>query len=237
MNHKFEEKLIALAYGELDTNEAEQVRQQIAIDPDLQSKFEAYQYAFHGSSTPEWVPPPSLSNERLRRAILTQELRKDSKPGFAKLTFGFATLTAALLAVAVVPKFLQSPDIKLPSLGPAIASNEVSPDVAELTNPTPDALPKTVSSSPKKPAVTRKSTRKPTLYASKATRPVTTKLAASQPAETLLDEQLAGIAGGVTSAAVEREDADSVVFISGGGTTEGSKATEMKAPTGVPIGG
>lgn len=234
-NKRLEQKLIALAYGELDSREVETVRNAMDSNHELRKLFEAYQMAATASATPELFPPPSLSSDRLRQAILANELKPDSRPFLSRFGFGIASVAAAFFAIAVVPKMLQSPGLNLHDNKPVAINNAVESVTPSVTTKTPK--PATVTATVQQPKTITRSNRKPNLYASNDKPRANKNVTKVSHTPVDLHDSIAGIAGGAAAAGVERDDADSVIVISTGSVSEGSKATEMKSPTGVPIGG
>lgn len=75
MKRNFEDKLAQLAFGELDSQEAVKVEQEISADPKALRALSMYKDMRDGLRELSEVPEDQFSNERLRDAILKQGLR------------------------------------------------------------------------------------------------------------------------------------------------------------------
>jgi anti-sigma factor RsiW len=91
-NKQLEEKIIALAYGELDSSEVEQVRSAIADSEDAARLFEEFRSCRDAMSLLPAAPSASLGTERLRQRILSRTLRRPA------LRWGWACGAAAVAA-------------------------------------------------------------------------------------------------------------------------------------------
>lgn len=78
MNRKIEDKLIELAFGDLDSHEGARLEAIAAADPEAREALEAYRAMRFGLRDLSEVPADQLSKERLRNAILGQGLKPAS---------------------------------------------------------------------------------------------------------------------------------------------------------------
>lgn len=74
MNRKSEEKLIKLAFGDVNPDEARRIEAEAANDPDAARVLSSYREISSGLRGCAEVPANQLSKERLREAILAQGL-------------------------------------------------------------------------------------------------------------------------------------------------------------------
>jgi len=98
MNRKIEDELMKLAFEEMTPEQASELSQIAASDPEAQRTLTDYQDIKRSLRMLADVPPHQLSNERLRSAILGQGL----KPARKRFSLGWASMPLSAAALAVV---------------------------------------------------------------------------------------------------------------------------------------
>ena len=97
MDKKFEEKLLAAAFGDLTPEESEHLESRIGLDPEAEKALQEMRQIKQGLRELADVPPHQLSTERLRHAILHEGL----KPRTQRWSFGWLAAPAAAAAALV----------------------------------------------------------------------------------------------------------------------------------------
>lgn len=236
---RFRDELLLYAYGELEPTQVERVESHVAACAPCRRELELGRFAAMGAHAQPAPPPANLSTERLRRAILSEEL-KDARPNWV-FRLGFAgAAAAAILAVYVAvdlntPKTVTTGGALQAAAGPPNKDTSI-PDAAPLANrvepaPAPKAHPAVTFSKSSPKRITRRTGRPQAAAAER--HDVGELLAlASDAARSAAN----GLAEPVVSApSEERKSAGSDVIVIQPGS--GGSATESRNPNGISIGG
>jgi hypothetical protein len=130
---RFEDQVIGLAYGELDAAQAARVSEHVATCASCAGELALFKVAAEGARAGVEPPAPSLSNERLRQAILSSEL-KDARPWTWRVGLG----GAALAGLAAVWVFVVSrPTVSQPVVSPPMYAERSNPQTVPVP---PEAL-------------------------------------------------------------------------------------------------
>ncbi|GEM_PF-3389830 len=239
MNSKqLEEKIIALAYGELDSNEIEQVRSTIANSADAAQLFEEFKSCRDAMSLLPAAPSASLGTERLRQRILSRTLRRPAlRWGWAG---GAAALAASVFAAFYfVNRTQTSPYAPMPVSNPGIVA-----DNSHRAAPTP-AIEKTVEPTApiEKPTVTKRVNRSHRVLRSRSEDVITAASdSAAVNASSLVPpaaDKGASFDAAVATNVPNSPNDSTIVLISSGerGVAGTSRAVETDSDNGITIGG
>lgn len=134
MKHRYEDDLAMLAFGELPEAEAEPLRQIIEKDPEAASVYATYRDMAGGLKLLP-VPEHQLSTERLRDAILNQDLKQRSKAPFWQWLWGPIAVGAAAYLFMSFVNSGNRPLIPTPGSDKPILVDSGTPDLAQVNPP------------------------------------------------------------------------------------------------------
>ncbi|MFN8218964.1 MAG: hypothetical protein U0S12_02380 [Fimbriimonadales bacterium] len=122
MNGKLDKRLLELAFGDMNADEAESVRKAAANDAEAEATLRQYEAMKMDLLKLREVPAPQLSAERLRDRILTDGLRpKASVPWFSRY---WLPVAASAFVVGFFVIQMKKPSVSVPSL---VAANIEKP--------------------------------------------------------------------------------------------------------------
>lgn len=134
MKHRYEDDLAMLAFGELPEVEAAPLRQIIEKDPEAARVYASYREMAGGLKLLP-VPEHQLSTERLRDAILNQDLKQRSKAPFWQWLWGPIAVGAAAYLVMSFVNSGNRPLVPTSGSDKPILVDSGTPDMAQVTPP------------------------------------------------------------------------------------------------------
>lgn len=134
MKHRYEDDLAMLAFGELPEAEAAPLRQIIEKDPEAASVYATYREMAGGLKLLP-VPEHQLSTERLRDAILNQDIKQRSRAPFWQWLWGPIAVGAAAYLFMSFVNSGNRPLIPTPGSDKPILVDTGAPDMADATPP------------------------------------------------------------------------------------------------------